>query len=105
MLTREQDEKGQTVCPRCGSVNCHDPDSKGCDYNCILRHQKENAALRAALAQVEEAPSAMVEMMRRNNLVLENLDDPMTKLAFTLYSEMLELADAAKSALQAEEGE
>lgn len=36
-----------TPCPRCGSINCSDPDSKACSDNCITRHLAEIAALRS----------------------------------------------------------
>ena len=34
-------------CPRCGSPDCNDPDSKGCSDNCIGRYQRKLADARA----------------------------------------------------------
>lgn len=40
-----------------------------------------------------------LEIMRKNNLVLDNLDDPMQKLAFTFYTELVAIAMQADNAL------
>jgi len=44
----------QDKCPRCGEVDCFDPDSKSCSDNCIKRHQRTEAGLRLQLAQAQE---------------------------------------------------
>jgi chromosome segregation ATPase len=41
------------ACPRCGAAADHSPDEKACSDNCITRHQTENAALRARVADLE----------------------------------------------------
>ena|SRR3990167_308896 len=35
-------------CPRCGAMDCNDPDSKACSDNCITRLQRELAAYQNA---------------------------------------------------------
>ena len=42
----------------------------------------------------------MIKIMERNNLVLDNLNEPMQKLAFTFYSEIAEMSHNADILLE-----
>jgi hypothetical protein len=44
----------------------------------------------------------MQAIMRKHGLVIDNLDDPMQKLAFTLYTELVEISLQAEQALSQE---
>ena len=61
------------------------------------------SAIREWLEQAAQKPQEMVEMMRRNDLVIRDHDDPMQKLAFTLYSEIVGQAVRARELLDNEE--
>lgn len=68
--------------------------------------QQANALLIAAspdLLEVAEAiPAALTEMqdiMRRHGFKIDNLEDPMQKLAFTLYTALCELDNKAQPAI------
>ena len=61
------------------------------------------ADIRKWLENVAQKPQEMAEMMRRNNLVIRDHDDPMQKLAFTLYTEIVVQAASARELLDEEE--
>lgn len=61
------------------------------------------ADIRECLEQAARKPQEMMELMRRNNMVIRDHDDPMQKLAFTLYSEIVEQAVRARELLDEEE--
>lgn len=65
----------------------------------IMDLQVEVGQLRAVLEAVANAPSVVQEMMRRNGLKIDNLDEPMQKLAFSLYTDLVSLAAVAQAAL------
>jgi hypothetical protein len=66
--------------------------------------KKENERLREALEKSLIKPETMQNVMRENNIAINDLKDPMQKLAFTLYTELVELKDIAQAALKQTEG-
>ena len=48
------------------------------------------------LKEVEEKHEEMITLMRKNNIKIDNLDDPMQKLAFTFFTEIGELSRKAE---------
>jgi DNA-binding MarR family transcriptional regulator len=52
------------------------------------------------LKAVEAAPAEMQAMMRKHGLLFEASDDPMAKLAFTLYTELCELSLKARHVIE-----
>lgn len=66
-------------------------------------------AVKQFLECVKGHPSKMQDLMRRHGYVIDNLDDPWQKLAFTLYTEIVELSSQARDLLESlesmEEGE
>ena len=61
------------------------------------------ADIREWLEHAAQKPQEIQEMMRRNNVVIRDHDDPMQKLAFTLYSEIVAQAVRARELLDEEE--
>lgn len=55
--------------------------------------------LAGVVRDVEAQPGEAQRIMRENGLVIDDLDDPMQKLAFTFYSDLAELASKAEAAL------
>lgn len=66
-------------------MDMNEEEYQGCEDECV----------ECFLGEVIGAPERMQQIMRANGLVLDNLDDPMQKLAFTLYNELLRLEDRA----------
>ena len=74
-------EDGINMCPRCGSLLCYDPDSKGCSDNCILRLQRDLAfseecrrtlqaeVMRLAALPAEQVPTDDYSKMSHDQLV------------------------------------
>lgn len=58
-------------------------------------------ALEDTLESFVQEPEAMQEIMRQHNLKIDNLDDPMQKLAFTFYSKIVAIAEHARAAVEA----
>ena len=52
-------------------------------------------ALENFVMDVEEMPERQQNMMRESGVMLDNLDDPVQKLAFTLYTNVVEMSAAA----------
>lgn len=57
------------------------------------------------LEDLTEAPFRMQDIMRQHNLCLNDLDDPMQKLAFTLYTELVEHSQRAEWILGDDDGD
>ncbi len=57
-------------------------------------------AIRDALEFALEAPSEIQKIMKDNNLVINDLDDKMQKLAFTIYTKLVAVADKAERTLK-----
>ena len=51
------------------------------------------------LVAVKDTPARERDMMRRNGFVFDNLDDRWQKLAFTLYTDLVELSERADEIL------
>jgi hypothetical protein len=45
---------------------------------------------------LQDVPKDMQDIMRHNGLKIDNLEDPMQKLAFTFYCELVQIAEAAR---------
>jgi hypothetical protein len=60
--------------------------------------------LRDFIAPLIEKPKEMQALMRKHGLKIDDLDNPMQKLAFTLYTELCEIAHNA-DALAGGEGQ
>src|SRR3990167_7366666 len=58
-------------------------------------------ALEETLESFIQIPDAMREIMRQNGLTIDNLDDPMQKLALTFYSEIVGVAQHALATVEA----
>ncbi len=43
-------------CPRCLELDCNDPDSKRCDYNVIMRLNRELAAAQTEIVRLSKDP-------------------------------------------------
>ena len=56
--------------------------------------------LRDALEFALEAPEEIQKIMTDNSLVIDNLDDKMQKLAFTIYTKLVAVADKAERTLK-----
>lgn len=56
--------------------------------------------LKAALGQIALAAGTMLAIMQREYIVLGNLDDRMQKMAFTLYSKLVECSVLAEETLE-----
>jgi hypothetical protein len=50
-------------------------------------------------------PARAQELMRQNGLKIDDLDDPMQKLAFTFYSMLVEAAHRAETIIESVQGE
>ena len=50
-------------------------------------------------------PARAQELMRQNDLKIDDLDDPMQKLAFTFYSMLVEAAHRAETIIESVQGE
>ena len=50
--------------------------------------------------EVINSPIEMQEIMRKNNLKIDNLDDSMQKLAFTFYTRIVSLSSKAEHILE-----
>ena len=59
-------------------------------------------AMVAVLRVATQKPAEMQEIMRINDLVITDLGDPMQKLAFTLYTNLVSLASSAERLLDDE---
>jgi hypothetical protein len=59
----------------------------------------------AYLKMVSLKHGEMLDLMRRNSLKIDDLKDPMQKLAFTFFSEIGELSHKADVVLEEAEGE
>lgn len=57
---------------------------------------KDITALEHFRAGVELKHQEMIDLMRRNKIGIDNLEDPMQKLAFTFFSEIAELSYKAE---------
>lgn len=57
------------------------------------------------LERVANRPEAMQAIMAKHDLKIANHQDPMQKLAFTFYSEIVEMAMFARDVLDGEKGE
>ena len=57
--------------------------------------------LEETLESFIQEPEAMQEIMRQHNLKIDNLDDPMQKLAFTFYFKIVAIAEHARAAVEA----
>lgn len=64
---------------------------------CVNAHEQ----LAEALGKCAAKPNAMQEIMRKHNLKIDDLADPMQKLAFTFYTELCESAHEAQAILDA----
>ncbi len=71
-----------------------------CNSDC---QQCEIKRLRDALEFALKAPKEIQKIMTDNSLVIDNLDDKMQKLAFTVYSKLVAVADKAERALKEDE--
>ena len=70
---------------------CDCPSDKDEEYT-----QDEIAELVAIASHIQSRPEEMQGIMRREGLKIGNLDDPMQKLAFTLYTELCSLDSLVK---------
>ena len=69
----------------------------------IARMVPEIERLREALRVALEAPFQIQQIMRDNDLALDDLDDKMQKLAFTIYTKMCAVSDTACRALETDD--
>lgn len=60
---------------------------------------RETATLREALERIEPEAKEIIDIMRRNGFVIDNLDDRWQKLAFTIYSHLVHASSIARNAL------
>ncbi len=58
--------------------------------------------LRVARMAADKQPQAL-EIMRKNDIVLDDFKDPMQKFAFTIYTDLCELHHATKPLLEKRE--
>ena len=65
----------------------------------------QHAEMFAEAVATSEAPTRMQAIMRREGLKLDDLNDPMQKLAFTFYTELCERASKADELLSRIRGE
>lgn len=68
----------------------------------LTQLQADNQALKALSVDVSNSPGDMQEIMRKNNIVIDNHGDPMQKLAFTFYSRIVSLAKKARELIEEE---
>ena len=61
----------------------------------------DNATIMDVLRKSIARPAIMLEIMRKYDLKIDNLDDPMQKLALTFYTELCQQASDAEAALSA----
>jgi len=59
-----------------------------------------NDIVKAFLEKVRAQADREVEVMRANGFVIDNLDEPWQKLAFTLYTDIAALSTEAKQILE-----
>lgn len=77
-----------------------DPEGKGQIIQAqLLTGQKAEAALEKAV----EMPANCRRIMAEQGLIIDDLNDPIKKLAFTFYSEIVELANLAQACLAPED--
>jgi len=64
----------------------------------IATLRAENERLRGIVEKLPLKVSGIQRIMRKQGLAFDNLDAPMQKLAFTIYTDLVELAEAAEAA-------
>lgn len=81
------------------------------DTQTILCVRRQNAALWERLEAAEgllqratDVPQAMQQIMKDNGLAIDDLGDPMQKLAFTFYTELVQQAELARRLLEVSGG-
>lgn len=60
--------------------------------------------LEEVLEKVVQRPVECQEIMRKNDLKIDNLEDKMQKLAFTFYTDLVDLSQQAEQALKDDGG-
>lgn len=68
-----------------------------------VKQARVMARMRKLLQDISNAPFKIRAIMRDNDLQIDDLDDPMQKLAFTVYTRLAAIASAAESILEGEE--
>lgn len=76
------------------------PTDEQCRICSAAIRQDERQRYISFLKMVSLKHSEMVDLMRRNHLKIENMNDPMQKLAFTFFSEIGELSHKADVMLE-----
>lgn len=63
-----------------------------------MMHEKMEPFIRSLTTR----PDKMVRIMRENGIVIDDLDDKMQKMVFTLYTELVAIMNEAKGILEEE---
>jgi hypothetical protein len=77
------------------------PGSKAKGYCSVCDALDELADAVAALERIIEVQPRMIETLRSNGIVFDDLDEHWQKVAFTIYNELCEIDRDARAALEA----
>lgn len=94
-------DKGIEYCGSCGSgVESNWSEARWIKDKRIQTLEQELGKLRGALEKMLGRYKKIQDIMRKHNLKYDNSKDPMQKLFFTTYTEVVEMEEIAKTALE-----